>query len=72
MEYLCLYKERWFLSYMITSLIFLILLSITGLSSNVQNNLMSIYLLLHIYIVMFYKNKECKIYKFNKLKNELG
>ena len=69
MEYLCLYKDRWFWSYILMSMILITIMNILRVSSNMQTNLSSIFLLLHIYIVVFYKNDECAVYEQNKQKS---
>jgi Ca2+/Na+ antiporter len=71
LNFLCKYKERWFISYLIGVIIIFIVLSIVNLPPMLEKNATFLYFLCHVYIVIFYKSKECKIYKFNKLKREL-
>ena len=71
LDFLCTYKKRWYISFIIIFVIILMVINMTGLSLVFQKNVLFIYFILHLYIVIFYKSKECKIYQFNKLKREL-
>lgn len=68
MEYLCLYKEKWFLSFIIVSITLTIILNMLSISNNIQSQIHSVYLIFHIFIVSFYKNDACKYFKLNKQK----
>jgi hypothetical protein len=59
MEILCLYKEKWIISYIIVTIILTFILNTLQISPQLQSQINGIYLIVHIYIVSFYKVNEC-------------
>jgi len=68
MENLCLYKQRWIISYILVSIIITFIMDRIGIDKSIQSGFRIIYLVVHAYIVLFYKTNECKEFKINKEK----
>lgn len=66
MENLCLYKQRWFISYIIIAIILTFIMDTIGIDKGTQSGIALFYLLTHIYIVVFYKTNECKEFKIQQ------
>jgi uncharacterized membrane protein YkvI len=70
MENLCLYKQKWILSYILGSIILIFIMQSIGIDKDIQSGFALLYLVVHTYIVIFYKTTECKKFK-DEHKNDL-
>lgn len=65
---LCLYKKHWFISWLIVVIILSIIYNLTELDIKTQYVISSVYLVLHIIIVVFVKTNDCKKLKIKQEK----
>lgn len=66
MEYLCFYKKRWFISYIIILIILTFIMTMLNIPNSVKSSITSIYFIVHVLVVMFYKTTECKEFEIKE------
>lgn len=71
LEIICWIKQRYFASFFLSIIIISIILTMFGASDQVKLVINSIYLVIHLCVVMVYKNNECEELKEEKEFNHL-